>query len=129
MKTTWKWIIGIVLGLLVLAVLTGVGFAFRTGYWGCDMRAWDGFDRTTVSSVGMMPFGGMYRSVGMMPFGGFLGGLIPLGVLTLIVLGIIWLVRSLRQPAAPTALPAACGKCGKVVQPDWNNCPSCGKKL
>jgi uncharacterized membrane protein len=141
MKTFWKWIIGIVLALVVLAVLVGVGFAFRTGYMGCGVRAFDSFDRTTVReygmmsydgtarSYGMMPYGGMTHSVGMMPFGGFFGGLVQLGVLTLIVLGIVWLVRSLRKPAAVPAALAACGKCGKVVQPDWNHCPSCGKKL
>jgi RNA polymerase subunit RPABC4/transcription elongation factor Spt4 len=38
-------------------------------------------------------------------------------------------VRSLRKPAAQAAPIAACGKCGKVVQDDWKNCPYCGKKL
>jgi hypothetical protein len=128
MKTAWKWIIGIVLGLVVVALLVGVGFAFRTGDWGCDERDRGRSDRGE-RDFEMMPDGGMHRDFEMMPVGGFLGGLIQLGALTLIVLGIVWLVRSLRKPTAPAAPNAACGKCGKVVQDDWKNCPHCGRKL
>jgi hypothetical protein len=134
MKKVWKWIIGIVLGLLVLAILVGVGFAFRSGYIGaCNVRAWDGLNRN-AREFGM-PFGGMHRGFGMMPFGGLLGGLLRLGLLALVVAGIVWLVRRLRQPVTPVvpAIPVAplatCGKCGKNVEADWKNCPYCGKKL
>jgi hypothetical protein len=134
MKKIWKWVIGIVLGLVVLALLVGAGFAFRTGSLGCGARARNGFDQDG-RGFGMMPYGGMHRGFGMMPFGGFFGGLISLGVLALIVLGILWLVRSLRKPAVPAApvvpaVPAlACRNCGNPVESGWRNCPHCGKKL
>ena len=134
MKNIWKWIIGIVLGLVILALLVGAGFAFRTGSLGCGARARNGFDQDG-RGFGMMPYGGMHRGFGMMPFGGFFGGLISLGVLALIVLGILWLVRSLRKPAVPAApvvpaVPAlACRNCGNPVESGWRNCPHCGKKL
>jgi hypothetical protein len=147
MKKVWKWIIGIVLGLLVLAILVGVGFAFRSGYIGaCNVRARDGSGPTITREFGtpyggmhrgfgMVPFTGMQRGYGMMAFGGLLGGLFRLGLLALVVVGIVWLVRRLRQPTAaavpatPIAPLASCGKCGKTVETDWKNCPYCGKKL
>jgi len=145
MKNIWKWIIGIVLGLVILALLVGAGFAFRTGSLGCGARARSGFDQDGRSfgmmpydgmhrGFGMMHYGGMHRGFGMMPFGGLFGGLISLGVLALIVLGILWLVRSLRKPAVPAApvvpaVPAAtCRNCGNPVESGWRNCPHCGKK-
>jgi hypothetical protein len=123
-----------VLGLVVLALLVGAGFAFHAGRGGFGERAWNGIERDG-RGFGMMPYGGMHRGFGMMPFGGFFGGLVSLGVLALIVLGIIWLVRRLRTPVAPAApvvpaTPAAtCRNCGKPVESDWRNCPHCGKKL
>ena len=80
---------------------------------------------------GMMGFGGR------IPFAGIFGGLFCLGFLTLVVLGIVWLVRSRRNPkpveAAVVVAPAVvavhpCKKCGQPVQEGWNNCPNCGKK-
>ncbi len=140
MKKVWKWIIGIVIGLVVLAILVGVGMAFRMHYGFAGMRAFDG---DGFRSYGMTPFNGMHRGLGMMPFGGMhrgfgggiFGGLVQLGVLALIVLGIIWLVRKLRNPAAsvapivPAAPTASCGKCGYSVQTEWKVCPNCGRKL
>jgi len=132
MKNVWKWIIGIVLGLLTFALLVVAGFMFRTGSLGCGLQAWGGFGR---DGIGMMPYGGMHSRIGMAPFGGLLGALIPLGILTLIVLGIVWLVRSLRHPVAPS-LPVAppapvmhCKNCGQTVENTWRNCPHCGRKL
>jgi hypothetical protein len=96
----------------------------------------------------MMPYGGFGYHMrgpgmmgrGLMPFGGFFGGLLSLGFLALVVLGIIWLVRSLRTPkpvdvpaAMPAAMPAAtvnpCRKCGRPIQDDWKICPYCGQKV
>jgi hypothetical protein len=139
MKNTWKWIIGILLGLIVLAILVGVGFAFRMHSVAGGMRGWRGSDDGFRQGYGMMPFGGMHRGFGMMGFGGgIFGGLVQLGVLALIVLGIVWLVRKLRKPAmpvvpvapvAPAAPTAACPKCGEPIENDWKVCPHCGKKL
>ena len=93
MSKTWKWILGIVLGLVVLA---GMGFAaayffgfghmaFRAGpaYSGHPMMddygfGTRGFRQPMVGGRGFYPFGGFF----------FLGGLLrlifPLGILALV---------------------------------------------
>jgi hypothetical protein len=151
MKKVWKWVIGIVIGLIVLAVLVGVGFLV----WG-NLHVYRGVAQLnrgfSQRGPGMMPYGGFgyqLRGPGMMgyrmiPFGGFFGGLLMLGFLVLIVLGIIWLVGRARTstPIQSTAavpavnsepIPAAvlnpCKKCGRPLQADWTVCPYCGKKV
>ncbi len=78
MRKVWKWILGIVLGLIVLAVLVGVGFALRGGFHAA--RAGLGFGRGWYQEgPGIMPFGG-YGGHGRSgrygggPFGGGFGG-------------------------------------------------------
>jgi len=150
MKKVWKWVIGIVLGLFVLAVLVGVGFMAFRGFHA--VRVQDGYTRGwSQQGPGRMPndgFGlpmrgpGMMDRGGMMPFLGFIGGLVCLGILVLIGLGIIWLVRATHKSARvespatsmdPAEMPAptmdTCKKCGKPIQAEWNNCPYCGKKV
>jgi hypothetical protein len=100
MSKTWKWIIGIVIGLVILA---GVGFV-AAYYFGFGHMAF--FGRTAYSGHPMMneygfgnraPLNGyrgfrqpMMGGWGFFPFGGlfFLGGLLrlvfPLGVLALV---------------------------------------------
>ncbi len=143
MKKVWKWIIGIVLGLVILAVLVGVGFMVLRNFHGYRAGVLNsrGFSER---GPGMMPYGGFgshmrgpgMMGYGMMPFGGFFGGLFSLVFLAFVVLGIIWLVRRLRTPIpvnAPAAMPAVivnpCKKCGKPIQDDWKVCPYCGKKV
>jgi len=142
MKKVWKWIIGIVLGLIVLAVMVGVGFMVRGNFHVFRGEAFypRGFSERGLE---MMPYGGFghMRGPGMMghgwmPFGGFFGGLFSLGFLALVVLGIIWLVRSLRTPKpkeasaeVPAAIVNPCKNCGRPLQDDWKNCPHCGKKV
>ena len=150
MKKVWKWVIGIVIGLVVLAVLVGVGFLVFGGFHA--VRIENGYTRGwSQQGPEMMPyngFGGHMRGLGMMgrggmlPFGGFIAGLICLGFIVLIVFGIFWLVRATRKSThldspAPLTTPAAmsaplmdtCQKCGKPIQADWKNCPYCGKKV
>jgi hypothetical protein len=111
----------------------------RGGPWGYPGMmpfggdGWGGYGRH-MRGFGMMGFG-------MMPFAGIIGGLFSLGLLTLLVLGIIWLVRSMRKPAA-AAVPAAtvsgvgtvaaavhaCSRCGEPVEEGWKHCPNCGKR-
>ncbi len=64
-----------------------------------------------------------------MPFFGFGMILWPLLFIGLIVLGIVWLVRTVSTPGAPAAPQAACAHCGKPVQVAWKACPYCGEKL
>ena len=146
MKKVWKWIIGVVLGLVILAVLMGAGFMRRSNFHATRFQTLDSrgfFER----GPGMMSYGGFehMRASGMMgqcmlPFGGFFGGLLSLAFLALVVLGIIWLVRSLRTqkpvivPAViPAEMPAAivnpCKKCGNPLQDEWKVCPHCGRKV
>jgi hypothetical protein len=151
MKKVWKWVIGIVLGLVILAVLVGVGFLI----WG-NMHVYRGvaqLDRGfSQRGPEMMPYGGFGYHMrgpgmvgyGLIPFGGFFSGLFFLGFLVLVVLGIIWLVGRARTPkpvattaagpsATPEPMPAAtlnpCKKCGRPLQTDWSVCPYCGKKV
>lgn len=143
MKKVSKWIIGIVIGLVVLAVLVGVGFAFRMHSVVGGLRGIRGWDDGFGRGFGMMPFGRMHGGFGMMGggLGMLFGGLFQIGFLVLLVLGIIWMVRKLRNPA-PVATPvvpaapafqaapaASCGKCGYPVQNEWKVCPNCGKKI
>src|SRR5512136_2998621 len=118
MSKTWKWIIGIVVGLLVIAALVCVPLFMHGRLLG---TSFDG--RGIWQGDGVVPFGGrgwhmrgpgmMGYYGGMMSFGGLFMGLIQLGFLALVVLGIVWLVRTLRQPkAAPVSL-GICAKCGK----------------
>jgi hypothetical protein len=147
----WKWVIGVVVGLVVLAVVIGAGFLV----WS-NMHVYHGVGQLNRGfeqrGPGMMPYGGFgyqLRGPGMMgyglfPFGGLFGGLLMLGFLVLVILGIIWLVGRIRMssPAAsssatPTttsepmtsAVLAPCKKCGRSLQADWSVCPYCGKKV
>lgn len=55
----------------------------------------------------------------------------PLLFIGLIVLGVVWLVRSVGTPSAPQP-PAAsifCIHCGKPLQAGWKACPHCGEKV
>jgi hypothetical protein len=136
MKSIWKWIIGIVLGLIVLAALVGGALMLR-GYFpmharpelglpGWHMRG-EGFPGNMMRGYKMHGYGMMGYGPGI-PFGGFLGWLFPLGFLALLVLGIVWLVRSLNRPRPMAVETHACANCGKPIQADWRNCPHCGKK-
>lgn len=93
MSKTWKWILGIVIGLVVLA---GVGFV-AANYFGFGHMAYYG--RTAYFNHPMMDDHGfgtrdfrqpMMGGRGFYPFGGFffLGGLLrlifPLGILALV---------------------------------------------
>ena len=133
MKTVWKWVIGIVIVLVIIAVLLGGAFLLRN-----HLISVVGVARMNRPGVqvpgngtlppasngngtrrfpGMMPYGngywggrGMMGFGRMMPFGGLFGlfgGLIALGVLVFIVLAIIWFVRALRQPVTLAPTPVA----------------------
>jgi hypothetical protein len=147
MTKVWKWILGIVLGLIVVSVLVGIGFALVGGFHAARVgltysRGWN------EQGPGMMPFGyglhmrgpGIVSRVGFFPFGGIIGGIVFLAFLALVILGIIWLAKYLRSPKAAVQTPAStqasasvemstCKNCGKPIQTDWRNCPYCGKKV
>jgi len=85
MKLNWKWVLGIA---LVLIVLSSLPLAWRV------FMPYGGYGMMRGYSMPMMRYG-----FGMMPLGMLFMWLIPLGILTLIVLGIVWLVRQLTTKA------------------------------
>ena len=163
MKTVWKWIIGILVVLVVAAVLVagglflwahsghvfGVARVVRPGmqfpgngkvpFRGYGNNAWGGRGIPMHGPAMMMGFN-RPNILGML-----FRGLLWVGLLTLIVLGIIWFIRLLRTPsAAVVAAPVAaspvepvasvtslhnCPRCGEPVQEGWKHCSNCGKKL
>lgn len=170
MKKVWKWVIGVVIVLVVVAALVGGAFLLRSHFANVVSIAKStqhglqvpGFDHGQ-RFPGMRQFGGDgwrgygMRGPGMMGFGrrsmfgGLIGGLFCLGFLALIGLGIYWLVKRLRKPAAASASVATfaapvaaetspvasettiaevhpCTKCGEPVQDGWKHCPNCGKR-
>ena len=87
MKLNWKWILGIALVLIVL-------FALPLAWRGLMPYGGYGMMRGYGYGMPMMRYG-----FGMVPFGMLFMWFIPLGILTLIVLGIVWLVRQLTTKA------------------------------
>jgi hypothetical protein len=87
MSTTAKWIIGIVIGLIVLFALPFLWQALFPTY-GYGMM---GFRH--------MPMMSSYGYGGFMPFGMIFMWLIPLGLIALIVLSIAALVKYLTKKA------------------------------
>ncbi len=151
MKKAWKWVIGVVVVLVILAALIGVGFVVRNNMHIIRGQAqiYRGYSDRGPE---MMPYGGFgYHMRGPLmmgyrrsPFGGFIGGLFMLGFLALIVFGIIWLVGRVRSqntvpataampagssPAVPEVIATPCTKCGRPLQAEWKVCPYCGKKV
>ncbi|HTX91956.1 MAG TPA: zinc ribbon domain-containing protein [Anaerolineales bacterium] len=164
MKKAWKWIVGIVIGLVVLALVVGGVYlvATRLPMHAVAVRTTNPGTQTPNTGrmpffgngngqrgfngrfPGMMPYSGRGEYFGPMghmgmmgrgfiPFGGLIGGFFFLVFVALIVLGIVWLVKSLSGKteavaAAPVVASHPCKKCGEPVQDGWTYCPHCGKK-
>jgi hypothetical protein len=151
MKKVWKWVIGIVIVLVVVAALVVGAFLMRSHF--ANVVNIDKFNRPGVQVPGYgtrqrFPGGdgwGVYgmhmRGPGIMgygrwnPLGGLIGGVFCLGFLALVVLGIIWLVRRLRTPAvvsaavAPAAAPVAPVAEPVVPLAAVHPCPKCGEPV
>jgi uncharacterized membrane protein len=142
MSKVLKWILYILLGLVALAVIVGVVFAFFG--WG------HGFYMMRPGLRYVQPYHYNNFYPGRMIFGGLFG----LGIFLLVIIGIValisYLVRGNRPaqmtsssqvpaanqitptPQEPVATPAttrACSNCGKPAQDDWTTCPYCGHAL
>lgn len=155
MNKAWKWIIGIVIGLLVLAVIAAVPFGIRqleaNDVVKFSARGFErGFGRDLVpgmmgrgtdnyywhlSMMNQNPgiVGPMLYGAGFFIFGIF-RLLIPLAVIGLAIYGVFALIRqkpsaAVAIEAAPAGPPRTCASCGKPAQGDWNNCPYCGSAL
>jgi TRAP-type C4-dicarboxylate transport system permease small subunit len=154
MSKTWKWIIGILIGLLILAVIVAIPFGmhqFASGYTAQFPAR--GFDRDLGPGMMGRGEGNYYWHQGMMGgsqgfsrpmaygLGFFAFGIfrliIPLAVLGLAIYGVIALFK--RRPAsiapaeavpsAPVVSSRSCGSCGKPAMDEWKNCPYCGNSL
>jgi hypothetical protein len=150
MKKVWKWILGIVIVLVVVAVLVGAAFTLRSSF-GVERYTLRGDPqlqtRNDQNFGPMMGHGwnlrGPMMGRGITRFGGgmmFFGGLMMLGplvVLGLLIYGAYWLgKRKVTPVAVVTPAPVApatplrtCPKCGYSVNDGWNHCSNCGKKL
>jgi hypothetical protein len=124
MNKTLKWILYILLGLVVIAVVAGIVFAVFGGFGYGMMRPgiWVGDHMRFTNSPIRLIF----------------GGLLCLGILLLVVLGIAALITAVVRgnrpapPTSPTQIAAAehpCPNCGRITQEDWKTCPYCGTPL
>ena len=157
MSRTWKWIIGIIIGLVVVCAVAALGFwAFGSMHgstWtlgGHMPRYWEGgrLNRGYMMPWNNMPMRPYGFGRGYLPFGGFFRGLIGLGFLFLIGLGVAALVLAItrsRKPAAAIVAPAtstppaeqaqaaiparSCPNCQRPVDEGWSHCPYCGTAL
>jgi len=143
MSKVLKWILYILLGLVVLAVVGGF-LAMIFGGFGYGMMR-PGV-RLVDPDIRMMAPSYYHNT------GGFLfAGLLCLGVILLVIVGIVALVYALvnrnknAQVTAPvqitppvettsppvqmTAPTRSCSNCGKPSQEEWKTCPYCGNPL
>lgn len=149
MKTWTKWLLGILIGVLVIAAIGVIGYlavrswngpgwtleARMPRYWeGSRVMPWHMLPQRPGRIAPVLPFGGFYalRLLG--------SGLLCLGLLALIGLGILALVRTMQRPLPAAVAPAqpippapapvlACANCGRTIQEDWSHCPYCGTAL
>ena len=158
MSKALKWILGIIIVLLVVAVVAGIGFLIFGRFNGIGVM---------MGARQIRPFG-FGRMMPMHPFFGFPGGRLNgffplrfvfgwvfcLGILALIVFGVLALIFGLRRapqasgtpaqmvspapsvPLTPSGEPAPveapahnCPSCGRQVSEDWSHCPYCGSPL
>ena len=154
MKNIWKWILGILLIVVIVAGLVGAAFAIHnsmTARFAYRLNGPGGApniqpnpgpqSKPGFPEPGMWGrFPGEHRSMfghgfGFGPAFFLLGGLmrlIPLVLVILLIVGAYLLGRRSQAPVMATAGAAvashACPKCGNPVQDDAKYCPSCGKK-
>lgn len=130
MNKVLKWVLIILLGLVILAVIAGIVVAIFGGF------------RYGIVHPGfrmMEPF-----RFGYSPFRMIFGGLLGLGIFLLVIVGIVALVNALMHSGrsaqmtssspmtAPTQMETpsrTCSNCGKPAQDDWKTCPYCGNPL
>ena len=144
MNKVLKWILYILLGLVVLAVVGGF-LAMIFGGFGYGMMR-PGI-RLMNPDIRMMGPAYYHRTGGF-----FFAGLLCLGVILLVIVGIVALVYALvnrnkkvqsttpaqittpvtetTNPPAEMAAPTrTCSNCSKPTQEEWKTCPYCGNPL
>lgn len=120
-----QWVLGISAVLIALAVVaaTVLPYFFPQTGWG----GWHGM----MGPNHMFGGGGMMGGLGTMGLFGLGMLVVPLLFVGLVVLGVVWVVKSVATPAAPQppAAGAFCANCGKPLQAGWKACPYCGEKV
>jgi len=155
MSRSFKWIIGIFIGVIVVAALVAAGFfVFNHGFGriglmdeALGMRLRGNERIQPWRDMPMHPYLRMPGSrigFGYSPLAFVLGGLLRLGLLTLVVVGVIALIRGMWRPRPAEVVPAptiqtpvepvspllsTCPNCGFAVQEDWKHCPNCAHDL
>ena len=123
-RSAWGVFIGIV---IVAVVLTLVLFTLGPRWGGYGMGMWGGCPGCGFG----MGWGTGGWVVGLITM--FFMWFVPLVFLALIVMGILWFVRSLGENNTGGQVVKGTGKtcptCGKPVQDDWQLCPYCGANL
>jgi hypothetical protein len=156
MNTTMKWILGILVGLVLISGLSAAGFLVLDRWSGAErvmgprlLRPWDGgrefpWERDQVFPEWGMPGRSVMR---IFPLRWVLLGLVCPGILLLVVLCALALVFNRgRSPApvqpvpppsaiaeptppVPSSSLSACPNCGYPVVEAWKHCPNCGTAL
>jgi hypothetical protein len=137
MSRALKWILGILGGLVDIALIAGLAVAVFGGYR-------YGFGMMRPGLIRAFPMPGYHMRFGYGGLGLLFGSLLCLGVILLVIVGIVALEAALTRgsraaPVAPaTAVPPAsavttperpCPNCGRMTQEDWKTCPYCGTAL
>ncbi len=122
MKNIWKWILGIALVLVLFFGSYLLRLVFPTMGYGYGMMGY-GHGGMTLAPHASAGVGGF----GFFPFGMGLMWLVPLGTITLIVLGVVWLINNMN--GSKVVQERVCPSCGKPAQVDWKTCPYCGNNL
>lgn len=118
-KINWWMLAALVLGAVVALLIGGVLLP--------------GGDYAGGPAEGMARWGSRTGTGSWTLWGPLLGLLMPALWLGIMVLGIIWLARSVLAPmgGGPNwpAGEQTCAACGRPVQPTWRVCPHCGHHL
>lgn len=128
MRINWTQVL--VFGAVVLVVfMLGITLLpFLLGGWGMMgpgmMGGWCPWCGVTGRFGGGGLVGGLFGLIFTL-----LGLLIPIGLLGLLIIGGVWLVRTIGGTAAVVPPSPMCPHCGRPVQADWQHCPYCGQEL
>ncbi len=113
-----NWTQILILGLVALVVFAlGMGILLIvSGSWG-------------VMGSGMMGPGHMGGGILWAALWLTVACLLPLTLLTLLVVGGVWLVRNLSSTQAAASSLERCANCGRAAESGWQVCPYCGEDL